>query len=288
MRDVAIVGAGDLGGAIAFAVARRGGADRIRLVDAAGQIAAGKALDIMQAAPIERFAARVTGNTDPIAAAGAAIIVIADRAAHESPGKSARAESRVDEGLEQLQLLMRLSPGAVVICAGAGQREVVERGVRELGLPRHRLFGSAPEAMAASIRALVALEANGSPADVAVTVLGVPPARLVVPWDDATIGGLAATRVLDEPARRRVAARVERLWPPGPQALAAAAAAAIESLAGRSRRRLVAFVGPDDSSGRRTRAAAMPVRLGPAGIEEVIVPTLTVRDRVALDTAVQL
>jgi hypothetical protein len=32
----------------------------------------------------------------------------------------------------------------------------------------------------------------------------------------------------------------------------------------------------------------MPVRLGPAGIEEVIVPTLTVRDRVALDTAVQL
>ncbi len=84
------------------------------------------------------------------------------------------------------------------------------------GIARERLIGSAPEALAASVRALVALQTNGSVRDVALTVLGVPPAHAVVNWDDATIGGFAATRVLDEPTLRRLSAQVAPLWPPGP------------------------------------------------------------------------
>ncbi len=91
---------------------------------------------------------------------------------------------------------------ASILCAGAAQRDLVERGARELHFAREKLFGSAPEALAGAVRALVALETNGSPSDVALTILGVPPSQIVVPWEDAAIGGFAATRMLDEPARQ--------------------------------------------------------------------------------------
>ena len=63
MVEIAIVGAGELGGVTAHALARRNIASTIRLIDDRGRIAEGKALDIAQAAPIEGFATTVTGST---------------------------------------------------------------------------------------------------------------------------------------------------------------------------------------------------------------------------------
>jgi malate/lactate dehydrogenase len=150
------------------------------------------------------------------------------------------------------------------------------------------LFGSAPEGLVSAIRSIVAIESDGSPLDVALTVVGIPPSHTVVPWEDATIGGLSAARLLTTPARRRIEAQVPGLWPPGPHALAAAAVKAIEIVLGRSRQVLSCFVAPDDSAGRRMRAAAFPTRLGPEGIERVEIPALNTHDRVALDNAVLL
>lgn len=280
MPDVTIVGAGELGGALAHLLARRDVVKMIRLIDETGTIAAGKALDLTQASPLEGFSTEITGSADLMAAAGAAVIVVADRANG--------VEWQGEEGLALLRRLLHLGSPRIVLCAGASQREIVERGVRELGYPRERLFGSAPEALASAVRAMVALETNGSPTDVALTVLGIPPAQIVVPWEEATVGGSAATRVLDEPARRRIAARIAPLWPPGPYALASAAAKAINAVIGRSRRTFAAFVAPDDSGGRRCRTTALPVRLDAGGIQTVETLALSVHDRVALDNAMLL
>jgi len=280
MRDVAIIGAGELGGGLAHLLARRDTASSITLVDDLGSIAAGKALDIAESGPIHQFATRVAGACDLHAAAGSSVIVVADRAGG--------AEWQGHEGASLAERLARLSPESIILCAGASQREIVDHGVREGGVARRRLLGSAPEALAAALKALVALEVNGSPHDVAITVLGIPPAQVIVPWDDGAIGGLSAWRVLDTPARRRLAALVPRLWPPGPYTLAAAAVTAIEAMLGRSTRVISAFVAPDDASGRRTRAAALPVRLGPDGLVPVELPPLSVHDQVALDTAMLL
>jgi len=280
MREVAIIGAGELGGLLAHALARRDAVRHVRLIDDAGRVAEGKALDIAQAGPVEGFATQVSGSTELSDAAGASAIVIADRAAG--------GERQTDEGLLLLKQIARLAPDTIVLCAGAAARELVERGVRELGRPRRALIGSAPEALAAAARAMVALEANGSPSDVSLALAGVPPSQVVVPWQDATIAGFASTRVLDDPARRRLQARTAALWPPGPYALAMAAAKTIEAIAGHSRRVISCFVGPDDHAGWSTRAAAFPVRLGPSGIVEVVQPTLDVRDQVMLENALRL
>src|ERR1700688_1046986 len=154
MRASAIIGAGELGGALAHVLARRDLVPVIRLIDETGHVAEGKALDIMQASPIEGFATEVSGSADLTTAAGAALVILADR--------SSGGEWEGEEGLLLLKRLSQLDAGNVVLCAGASQRELIERGVRELRFARERLFGSAPEALAAAVRAIVALETNGS------------------------------------------------------------------------------------------------------------------------------
>jgi len=280
MHEVAIIGAGELGGACAHILARQNFVASIRLVDDRGSIAIGKALDITQAGPIEAFATRLTGTNDVASAAGASVVIVADRAGGT--------EWEGEDALRLVTRLTQMSASTVIVCAGAAQRELVDRATREIRINRTRVFGSAPEALVAAARALIALAVDGSPRDVAVSVVGVPPAHAVVTWQGATIAGFAAAGLLDEPTRRRLDAHIHAMWPPAPYALAAAAVAAIDVIAGRSRRILSCFVGPDVSSGVRAQTAALPVRLGPAGIAQVITPSLSAAEQIALQTAMML
>ena len=67
---VCILGAGELGGAIAHALARGGQVQRILLIDANGGVAAGKALDIRQSGAIEGCHADLAGTDDFTRVAG--------------------------------------------------------------------------------------------------------------------------------------------------------------------------------------------------------------------------
>ncbi|MBZ5560276.1 MAG: hypothetical protein LAO77_23715 [Acidobacteriia bacterium] len=280
MQSVAIIGAGELGGAVAHVLARRDVVRSIVLVDETGRVATGKALDIAQAAPVEQFSTDLSGSTDISSAAGVSVVILADRA-----GGS---DWQGDEGFLMLRRVAQMASSAVILCAGASQRELVDRGVRELHLSRTRVFGSAPEAFANGARALAALAINGSPRDVALSVLGVPPAHLVIPWESATAAGRSLSHALDEPTRRQLAARIAAMWPPGPYALASAATAVIESMQGRSRRLASCFVAPDTTAGTRTKTAALPVRLSASGIAGVVLPSLSVVEQIALDNATKL
>jgi malate dehydrogenase len=283
MREVAIVGAGELGGLVAHALARRNSAGLVRLIDDSGRVAEGKALDISQAAPVEGFATVVAGSTGLSAAAGADVVVIADRAGN--PGNTDWAG---EESLTLVRQLNAIAPRAIFLCAGVSHRELVERSVRELHIPRARILGSASEAFAAAATALVALEIDVSPRDVALSILGVPPDQIVIAWEDAAVAGSALTGMMTEPIRRQLTRRIGALWPVGPYALASAACKVVDSVSGHSCRSVTCFVAPDDRAGVRTRAAALPVRLGPGGLVEVLMPKLSGMERVALDNAMML
>jgi len=280
MHQVAIIGAGETGGLLAHTLARRNVASDILLLDDHGRAAQGKALDITQAGPVEGFASRVSGTADTAAAAGASVVALADPF-----GASALAG---EPALLLLKRLRQVAPHALIVCVDASHRELIDRGVRELHMDRARLIGSAPEALVAGVRALVAVETANLPRDVSLTAIGVPPQHIVVPWEDATIGGFRLTRMINETDRRRLETRMTALWPPGPYALAAAAAKAIDAVVKRSEALVACFVAPDDSSGRRVRTAALPVRLSDSGVTDVVLPELSVRERVQLDNAMSL
>src|SRR5512138_625036 len=173
MHQVAIIGAGELGGLLAHTLARRDVVSDIVLIDDNGRAAVGQTLDIVQAAPVEGFSARLSGTSDMALAAGATIVAIADPF-----GSSAL---RGEAALALLQRLRDFASRALIVCADASHRELVERGIRELRIPRARLIGSAPEALVSSVRTLVGVETGYSPRDVSVAALGVPPQHIVVP-----------------------------------------------------------------------------------------------------------
>lgn len=278
MIDVAIIGAGELGGSLAHVLARRECVRRIHLIDSAGQVATGKALDIRQTGPVEGFDTIVSGSSDLGTAIGASVVVLAD---------AARPQADADP-LLVLRQVAQLASRAIVVCAGTDGRTLVERGIIELKYSETRLIGTAPEALSASIRALVALQVDASPKDVGLQVLGIPPAQTVVDWNGATIAGTPVSRVLNEPAVRKLTAQFAPLWPPGPHALAHAAAEAISALAGRSKRTLSCFVAPDAMNSRRRRIVALPVRLSEAGVRSVEMPPLDGAARTALESAMAI
>ena len=279
---MAILGAGTLGGAIAHKLASRGRISEVRLIDSTSGIAAGKALDIQQAAAIERFGTRVTAHGDLDAAAGADIAVLADA----TDAGTAGAQGGADAAIATAERLHRFNRRALLICAGAAQRPVVERAVAELGIPRRQVIGAAPAALQSALRAHVAVELRCPPAEVSLAVLGSPPERPVVPWSEATARGHALSRVLDAATLARLRARVPLVWPPGPYTLASATARLCESALGEAgTRSWTCYAVLDGELGARGIAAAVTVELDAGGVTRIIEPVLSGRELVELETA---
>jgi malate/lactate dehydrogenase len=175
----------------------------------------------------------------------------------------------------------------VLICAGSGHRTLMQQAFDELGLPRRRVLGSAPEALAAMARALVAIEARAASAQVMLTVMGTPPDRMVIPWTEASVGGQSVASVLTPAQLHLLERRLRGLWPPGPNALGSAAALLCEAIAAGSRRFFSAFVSLDRDNGTKAPVCAWPVSVGPSGLERVTTPSLTGRDRVVIDEVLE-
>ena len=279
MATVCIIGAGDIGGACAHALARGERVSRVLLVDGDGKVAAGKALDIQQSGAVDRFHVRLEGTDDVSRVAGCAVCVVADRF-----GRPA-AEWQGEEGLAMLTRLASYAGDAPIVFAGALQDGLLHALAREGHVRRERLAGSSPEALIAAMRAMVAMEANCSPSEVDLTALGTPPSGFVVPWSEASIGGYSLERVLSQVQLTRIEARASRLWPPGPFALGLAAARVTEAMVRHSRRAFSVLMVLGGEFGVRGRVGAMPVNLSPSGIARARVPTLNTRERVRLETA---
>ncbi|MYD70243.1 MAG: hypothetical protein F4W89_05760 [Acidobacteria bacterium] len=278
MPVIAIHGAGTLGGTLARTLSLRGLAGKIRLLDNSGDVAEGKALDIRQAGPIERSDTRIVGGALPADLAGADVVLLAGPVAGD-------AEWSGEKGLDALQQVAEMNRRALIVCAGAGHRELVEQGVATLGIDRRRVIGSAPEALRAAIRAIVALEAGCPASEVSLTVLGAPPDRAVVPWSQATAGGVSLDGALPPAVLARLRTRVAALWPPGPYALAAAAAHVVGAALAGSGRRPTCFAMPATERRGPARALAMPVELAASGVARLVEPPLSPREREELQAA---
>ena len=276
MTFVAIIGAGDLGGAVAQALASRESATRVLLVDEAAAAAAGQALDIQQMCAITGAQTALRGTADTSEAIGCAVCIVADRF---GPG----GEWRGDEARPMLTSLHQLIGKAPVILAGVAQSDLLRGAVLD-GIARKQIVGSAPEALASAARAIVALEARCAPSEVTLAVLGAPPDGFVVAWSEAAVGGYALAKILTTVQLNRVEARVARLWPPRPYALGLAAATVADSMLRSARRACSVLALLDGELGVRGRVGTVPAFLDSTGITALREPSLSSRERVRLDT----
>ncbi|MEO5821779.1 MAG: hypothetical protein ABIT71_14850 [Vicinamibacteraceae bacterium] len=273
----AIVGAGPLATALASTLAARGRVRHVRLIDDAVTVAAGKALDVRQSTPVLGSDVTIDATADLAAAADADVILIAD--AHGAPP----IEWEGEFGLAVLGRLAAVNGRVPIICAGARQASLVERGVGELGLPWTRILGSASIAFDAAARAIVAEAAGTAARAVFLALAGLPPTRLVVGWSASSIEGAPAEARLAPGGMAMATRRFTGAWPPGPFALAAAAAVLLEHLDDASPAPLPAIVA---APAHGHRAAIALVRVGPSGVLHAAAPALSPYERIALDNAI--
>ena len=279
MTFVAVIGAGDIGGAAAHALASLESVNRVLLVDASAGAAAGKALDIQQAGAIAGFHTALEGTDDITRVIGCAVCIVADRFTEGSR------EWTGDDGLAMLGRLFPMLSRAPIVLAGASQGGLIDTAARELGVPRRRLIGSAPDAFASAARAIVALEAGCSPSEVNLAVLGRPPDGLVIPWSESSIAGHALERRLEQVQILKIESRVGRLWPPGPYALGMAAARVTTAILGSARASYSIMTALEGEFGIRTGVGIVPAALSRTGIAATSAPTLTSRESVKLMSA---
>lgn len=272
MSVIAIIGAGPLGGALAHKLAGRSRVAEVRLIDPEDGVARGKALDILQSGPVENAHVVVMGSGSLHAAVGADVIVFADSVSG--------AEHSGEPGLSLVRILQAAGSVAPLLFAGATQRQLMQPCVRELHVPSARVIGSAPAALASALRALSGVVLDTSAAEVSLQVVGVPPQQTVVAWQEGTVSGQPLTSVMGAHEIAALSSRIPGLWPPGPYALASAAARVAEALCSGSRRQYSCFVDVG-----RGRIAAMPVVLTRGGLARIVEPALSAQERTLLDNA---
>jgi hypothetical protein len=275
MDRVVVLGAGELGGLVTHALARRAVAGELCLIDGHGRVAEGKALDIQQSAPVEQWSTRVSAAASFAAAAGADVIVLAD------PAQTG--EIAGDAGLGVVRQILRLDTAAPLLFAGGWQRDLMVLTRNELHVAARRMLGSAPLALESSVRALTAALLDASPADLAIGVAGVPPRQAVIGWDAATAFNQPLASVLPPHHLASISARLPALWPPSPYTLASAGARIAEALAHGSRRRFTCFAAIDDQHAGRGLIAAMPVEIVKGGIKRTLEPALSRRERTVFE-----
>ena len=276
MNSIAILGAGELGATLARLTAEAEIARRVILLDADEGKARGKALDLAQSGPIEGYDTQVEGGAWLAPGDAHDVVVIADppELVDVSP-EAARSYGH--------RLVPFVGHGLLVV-AGSFGPTIVEAGV-EKGLARERVLGSAPLAWAAAVRRRLADGLRVRAADVSLTVLGLPPAHLVLPQRSATVGGVPVDAI--SPVATRQALEVVRRRRLAPVALAAAALHVLKLLAERSRAQLPVFARLEGEYGHRGVALATPVQLAAGRIESVVELALDPVDRVGMDNAAQ-
>ena len=271
MSSVAILGAGPIGGAAAESLARRARVGSVRIVDADVQVATGKALDILQAGPVNGVNTRVSAAADPLSATGESVIVIADTVKD--------GEWTGDAGLALVEKLARAGAPAPIVFAGPSQVALLEASARDLKLPAHRLVGSGASAIVGTARTLAGMELGLS--SVELTVVGRPP-HFVIGWSAASAAGsLVVDRV---PAHRllSISQSIARFWPPGPYAIGAATAVIVEALIFGSRRLHPGLTVASHGLGPDGMAMMVPLELGRQRVLSHVTPSLSPQERTAI------
>ncbi len=187
---IALIGAGQIGGTLAHLVALKELGDVV-LFDIAEGIPQGKALDIAESGPSEKFDATLKGTNDYADIAGADVCIVT-AGVPRKPGMSRddllginlKVMKAVGEGIRDN------APDAFVICI-TNPLDAMVWALREFsGLPHHKVCGMAGVLDSARFRHFLAVEFGVSMKDVTAFVLGGHGDTMVPLTRYSTVGGI--------------------------------------------------------------------------------------------------
>jgi malate dehydrogenase len=294
---ISIIGAGNVGATTAHwcAAAELGNVVLLDIPQTEG-MPQGKALDLLQAAPIAGFDAHVVGTTRYDDTAESDVVVIT-AGVPRKPGMSrddllgtnARIVGSVAEQVKHT------SPQAVVIVVSNPLDAMTQRAWQATGFPPERVLGQAGVLDTARFRAFLALELGVSAEDVSAMLLGGHGDTMVPLPSCTSVGGIPVAQLI-QPERlqeiiqrtRDGGAEIVSLLKTGSAYYAPAAAAArmVEAVVRDQKRLLPCAAYCDRQYGVGGYYVGVPVILGGSGVERILELALTESERAAFQKSV--
>jgi malate dehydrogenase len=199
-KKIALIGAGNIGGTMAQLCALKRLGDVV-LYDVIDGLPQGKALDLLQSAPIENFDASIIGTTKYDDIAGADICIVTAGIARK-PGMSrddlvgtnAKIMAQVAEGIK------KHAPDSFVIVVTNPLDAMVTLTKRVTGFPKNRVVGQSGILDSSRYRTFVAQELTVSVASVSALVLGGHGDDMVPVRSSCLVSGVPVDKLI--PAKR--------------------------------------------------------------------------------------
>jgi malate dehydrogenase len=290
-KKVSVVGAGNVGATAAQRLAEKELCDVV-LVDILEGVPQGKALDLAEAAPIEKHDAHLIGSNDYDLTAGSDIVIIT-AGIPRKPGMSRDdligTNAKIVKSVTQETA--ERSPQAIIIVVSNPLDAMCHVAYTSSGFSKERIIGMAGVLDSARFRAFIAMELNVSVESTHAFVLGGHGDTMVPLPRYSTVAGIPLTELL---SKDRIDALVQRTRNGGAEivgllktgsayyAPASAAVEMAESILKDKKKILPCAAYLQGEYGIHDLFIGVPVKLGKNGIEEIIEITLSAEERQAL------
>ena len=293
-KKVTVIGAGNVGATAAQRLAEKELCDVV-LIDIIEGVPQGKALDLTEAAPVEKHDARLTGSNVYDASAKSDIVIIT-AGIPRKPGMSRDDLISTNAGIVKAvtQQVAALSPDAILIIVSNPLDAMCHVAYEVSGFPKERVMGMAGVLDSARFRAFISMELNVSVENTHAFVLGGHGDTMVPLPRYSTVAGIPITELLPED---RIDALVDRTRNGGAEivgllktgsayyAPASAAVEMAESIIKDKKKILPCAVFLQGEYGLKDLFIGVPVKLGAGGAEEIIEITLTADEKTALQNS---
>jgi malate dehydrogenase len=290
-KKVTVVGAGNVGATTAQRLAEKELCDVV-LIDIIEGVPQGKALDLAEAAPIEKHDAGLIGSNNYEASEKSDVVIITAGIARK-PGMSRddllNTNTKIMKSVTEQ--IARFSPDAVLIIVSNPLDAMCHVAYKASNFPRNRVIGMAGVLDSARFRAFISMELNVSVENTHAFVLGGHGDTMVPLPRYSTVAGIPVTELI---SKERIDALVERTRKGGAEivgllktgsayyAPASAAVEMAEAVLKDKKKILPCAAYLEGEYGINDLFIGVPVKLGSKGIEEIIQITLTDEENAAL------
>lgn len=294
-KKIALIGAGMIGGTLAHLCALKRLGDVV-LFDVIEGLPQGKALDLLEAGPIENFDASIVGTNSYEQITGADVCIVTAGVARK-PGMSRDDLLSINTKVmtDVATNIRNRAPNAFVIVITNPLDAMVTAMKRITGFPKQRVVGQAGILDSARYRAFIAMELGVSVESVAAIVLGGHGDDMVPVRSYCHVGGVPVERLIKPERLDAIEARVRKA---GGEIVELLKTSAFYSPAHAAIRMAEAYLFDkkeilpcaallEGEYGVNGFYVGVPVQIGAGGVEHVIEIDLTAAEREALKGSVE-
>ncbi len=293
---ITVIGGGNVGASCAVWLAQKELGDVVLLdIPEMADRTKGRALDLAQCGPVDRFDARIVGTASYDDAAGSDLVIIT-AGLPRKPGMSRDdlVQTNVKIVGSVSEQIARVAPQAILIVVSNPLDAMVYTAWKKSGFPTHRVVGQAGVLDIARFRTFIALELNCSVEDITALLMGGHGDDMVPLPRYTSVAGIPVTQLIPEKRLNEIVERTkmgggELVKLMGTSAYYAPAAGSVqmaEAILKDKRRILPCAAYCNKEYGIGGYFVGVPCMLGARGVEKVIEVELTPPERDLLGTSV--